>query len=236
MFTINDIIPGVVAKLGNRTDIQDKIPEWCRKTVLELTQSYDFEELKTSGPSMSFTTGQNEYSVNFFTMNNENWTRMTSWFVVIDPSTGIGWEIKARMLMVVEPLSKIQGTPMYWCQHGSVLIVGFNPNVAYGTQQRYQRVHPFTTPQALAGDTVYMPNDWQEVVEYATAMRGASEERMFDYVSRYHDMLYGDEKYRTTRGVQGYPGLIFGLTSKQERNLNQNERQLIPVVPSYGRR
>lgn len=234
MFTIEDLIPGVIAKMGNRTDIEAKIPVWARSAILELTQSYEFEELKVTGPTTAFSVNESEYTLNYFTNNNENWTRINSWFMVIDSSTGIGWELKGRHIMVVEPLSKIAGTPMYWAQHGRLLIVGFQPVQAYGTYMRYQRVHPFSVP-VTKGDVVYMPDEWKEVVEYATAMRGASEERMFDYVTRYHDMINGDEKYKTTRGVEGHPGLIFGLTDKQERNLNNNERQLTPVVPRYGR-
>lgn len=236
---VSDLFDGIIAKMGNRTDLAKRIPIWARKAILELTQTYEFEELKVTGPLTTFTANQAEYSKNFFTINNEDWTDIKSWFLQL-PTTTVGWEIKGRSLMMVEPLSKISGIPTFWAQHGSLLIIGFNPNQAYTTQVRYQRKHPFT-PQdqrnisvnSYDNNEIYMPEEWQDVIEFAAAIRGATEERQFDYVNGYRDIVYGDEKYRLSDGQEGNPGLIFGLTSQQYRNKQHNERQLQPIVQRY---
>lgn len=240
---ISDLAIGIGAKLGNRGDIAARIPVWTRAALLELSDNYEFEELKVTGPLMQFVANKPEYPKNYFTYKNENWSRVDNWFIQTGTSnsaistdiTGTGWGLKGRTVATVMPLSKILGTPMMWTQYGQGIIVGFCPNVGYNTQWRYQRQHPFS-PNDFSNDPIYIPDSWQEVIEYAAAMRGATEERAFDYVTKYHDMLYGDEKFRLTGGKEGFPGLIFGLVSQASRNLSRNERSIQPVVAHYGRR
>jgi hypothetical protein len=243
--TVANFVAPITQKLGNRNDLTTvtsdgttPLYEWVAAGVRELTDNYQFEELRVTGPKLAFTVNNAEYAKNFFTNPvgappaNEDWTDVVHWFLEIDPTSGIGWPIEYRDVMVVDPMSKIKGPPVYWTQHGETLIVGLKPDKAYNTYWRYQKRHVFTTPVA-ATDPILMPLSWFEVISVAGALRGAIDKRAVDYIKLYDTILNGDEEYYRTGGKVGKPGMIFGLVSQQRRNRSHNSRQLAPVVSRY---
>lgn len=237
---ISDLIPGVIAKLGNREDAVARAPFWIKDAIIELTESYPFEELKVTGPSTAFTTNVFEYDIVDFTNNNEIPTIINSWFVSYTttlPTPGsttstTGRYLKFRTLPVVDVMSKIAGVPSKWSRNGNKFIVGQAPNAAYATQMRYQRRHPFLCSlfdaAALQTQTVRMPDSWSIIIEFEAAMLGAYEYRMLDYAQMYHNTLYGDPDFQKTG--RGNPGLIFARTSTYDRDSSMNERQVQMVV------
>lgn len=237
---INDLIEGVKAKLGNRTDAVARAPIWIKDAVLELTESYPFEELKVTGPALQFVTNQFEYPITYFTNNNEIPTIINSWYVSYtttlpvpsSTSSTTGRYLKFRTIPVVDIMSKISGVPSKWTRNGSKFIVGQAPNQAYATQMRYQRTHPFLCSlfdvDALKQQTIQMPDSWSIIIEFVAAILGAYENRMLDYATMYHTAVYGDPDYASTG--RGNPGLIFKRTSTYDRDGSMNERQMQMVV------
>lgn len=261
---INDLIPGVINKLRGRDDVTSLIPDAAKKAILDLTQNYEFEELKITGPLSNFVVGVQEYPLRgydvlgiqgnpFIYQDNISITFITSWFVyydtsgIITPGVSMGMEMKGRSIRVVEPMSKIPGIPSIYCIHGDkstsgVIIVGFMPNNPYACQMRYQRQHPFplesftssnsSSASALLGQQrIYMPIDWQDIIEYATA------EKLCDVIGinavgvQYHQKLFG---YKDKYGNET-PGLIQVRMSTQQRMESYNERRLVPIIRRYTR-
>jgi hypothetical protein len=238
---INDLVPGVLRKLGNRTDVTPFVPFWIKDAVIELTESYPFEELKVTGPLLQFKTNVFEYPITYFTNNNEIPTIINSWYVSYSTTLPVpgatnnnntGRYLKFRTIPVLDVMSKISGVPSKWTRNGKNFIVGQAPNAAYATQMRYQREHPFLCSlfdaSGLLTQTIQMPASWSIIVEFEAAMIGAYENRMLDYAKMYHDVLYGDPEFQETG--RGNPGLIFSRTSNYDRDGSMNERQLQMVV------
>lgn len=244
---VQDLIAGVTRKLGARTDIANDIPLWIRDAVLELTMSYDFAELQTTGPLVQFTQGVCRYSTAYFTNDGEIPTRVTSWFrfnsgvpTSIQDTALNGMMLKFRTLPVVEQMSKTIAPPSKYSRiNKNTWIVGPSPDQSYYSFQNYQFKHPFPAATkdndaylgSLLSTEILMPDDWKIIVEFWAAQLGALEKRMLDVAQNYHQVLFGDPNFQKTNDLsKGTPGLIFHRVSQFERDASQNERALQPVV------
>jgi len=242
---IKDLIPGIIRKLRNREDLTDAIPGYCKKAILDLTQNYEFDELRFTGPVGNFIINQSEYPRNFFTIPGHGYaTFIVSWFVYFDSTVTVGqstgFPIKYRQPRVVDVMSVIPGLPCAYTQVGEQinagnLIVGYMPNSNYATYMRYQRQHPFpevddnSTQGAsiLATQKVYMPDDWQDIVEYVAASKALDDIGMLDVATLFHQKVYG------APGNKKMPGIIVERMTQQQRQSDYNERQLRPRVRRY---
>ena len=234
---IRDFIQGVTDKLRGRDDIVDRIPNYIRSAILDLSQNYEFEELRVKGPLTNFIVNQSSYPKKgsnciFINPGDDAITFIVTWFVYYSTTVTIGqstgMEIKARTPRVVEPTSMISGIPTYYTIIGNEILVGYLPNQAYATQMRYQRQHPFSLGTQLINSTVFMPDDWKEIIEYAAAEKGCDDIGMNDIGILYHQKIYGNPQKKV-------PGIIAERQSQQQRNLTYNETQLRPVVKRYTR-
>jgi hypothetical protein len=242
---IKDLIPGIVRKLRNRDDLAPIIPSYIKKAVFDLSQNYEFDELRYTGPQTAFVQNQAEYPRNFFSQPNHKYvTFVVSWFVYfqappITVGQSTGYVLKYRQPRVVEPESVILGIPTHYCQIGEQvnagnLIVGYRPNINYATYMRYQIQHPFPdvdelTPigqATLAQQRIYMPDDWQDIIEYCAAERACDDIGMLDVGALFHQKVYGNP-------YKKMPGIIVERMTQQQRQSEYNERQLRPVVKRY---
>lgn len=245
---IKDLVPGVRRKLRQRDDLDEVIPIYVKKAIIDITQNYEFEELRHTGPTINFVTGQAEYPRNFFTLPSHGYaTFIVSWFVFFSTSsTGsnssanpTGKVMKYRQPRVVDPLTVIPGLPTVYSQVGEQvnqgnLLVGYNPDQNYATYQRYQREHPFpevdenTSKGALvlAQQKIYMPNDWQDILEYCAAEKACDDIGMLDVGALFHQKIYGSP-------TKKMPGLIVERMTQQQRQSDYNERQLKLRVRRY---
>jgi hypothetical protein len=178
-------------------------------------------------------------------------TFLRNWFTYFDTSGTVtigqstGNEMKDRDIRVVEPMSKILGLPTVYCLKGSYknngqIVVGFMPDNPYPTQLTYQRQHPFacTYEQVLqsignsalinqvGSSTIYMPDDWMEIVILAAAEKACYDIGMNDIGASYHNQIYG---YKDKKGNE-MPGIITVRMTQQDRQTSFNERQMRPVV------
>lgn len=233
MATIGDLIPNVISKLSNRTVPANKCVKWIQDAVKDITASFPFTELQVTGPTLQLTIGQPEYLKRaFLNANDIDATNIDSFFLYISGSSGTGYPLKYRTIPTVEAMMKIAGQPVYWSRHGAFIYVAPMPSVAYYVFQRYQQRHPFTDNPI--NDTIRIADDWLEIVEYGAAMRGAWDERMYDYNKEVKVLLYGDPEFQRTGSLgQGQPGLIHAKTSQRARDMSNNERQMQPRVARY---
>jgi hypothetical protein len=241
---IRTLVPGVVRKLRNRDDLAPIIPVYIKKAILDLTQNYEFEELRYKGPITNFVLNVSEYPRNFFAQPNHKYvTFIVSWFRYFDQVITVGQStgnvLKYRQPRVVEGMSVIPGIPVAYSQVGEQanqgnLIVGYMPNATYATYMRYQIQHPFpeiddNAPNAgavLGNIPIQVPDDWQDIIEYAAAERACDDIGMLDVGVLFHQKLYGNPQKKTV-------GIIMERLSQQQRQSEYNERQLRPVVRRY---
>jgi hypothetical protein len=242
---IKDLIPGVIRKLRNREDLTDVIPSYCKKAILDLTQNYEFDELRFTGPLKNFIINQSEYSRSFFVTPGHGYaTFVVSWFIYFDSTVTVGqstgFPLKYRQPRVVDPMSVILGQPCVYTQVGEQrnagnLIVGYMPNNNYATYMRYQRQHPFPEvdensqqgANILAQQHIYMPDDWQDIIEYVAASKALDDIGMLDVATLFHQKVYG------APGNKKMPGIIVERMTQQQRQSDYNERQLRPRVRRY---
>jgi hypothetical protein len=243
MYTVADVIPMVVDKLRGRSDLSQyggaigsDIPSWIYHAINDLTPNFPFEELVVdNAPPVNFIVGQARYPIAYFLAERlPPFSMVRSFFryfvtnLITSPTGITGSIIKSRATTVVYPMSVIPGLPVYWCQNGNNILIGFNPDQAYVVQMIYQKKHPFTISNLLA-DPIFMPDDWKEVLAYAAAIKGCDFLGMNDVGIGYYQMLHGDPK------KPGNIGLLAEKKSQMERNMNLNERQMQPIVHNYCR-
>lgn len=162
---INDLIPGVVDKLRGRTDKISSIPYYIAQALVDLSQNYEFEELKVTGPLTNFVQNLSEYPLRgydplgisgnpFIQASTDRITFIREWFMyfdtsgVVTPGVSTGTELKDRDVRVVRSMSVILGLPSVYCLVGSYdnygyILVGSMPDNPYPCQMVYQRQHPF---------------------------------------------------------------------------------------------
>jgi hypothetical protein len=231
--TIGDLIPNVVSKLSNRTVPPAKCVKWIQDAVKDITASFSFTELQLKGPTVQLTINESAYDKRFFLNSNDiDATNIDSFFFYISGNSGTGYNLKYRTVPTIEAMMKIAGQPVYWSRHGKVILLAPMPQQAYYVFQRYQERHPWTDNPI--NDTIRIADDWLEIVEYAAAMRGAWDERMYDYNTQVKTLLYGNAEFqRTGSKGEGQPGLIHAKCSQQSRDMSNNERQIQPRVARY---
>lgn len=242
-YTVQDLLCGVGAttaapnggvwnKLSQRGDVITYGPQWIADSVIELSRDYPFIGLEqvTAAP-VQLTAGKSMYPLSTFLVAGDTIAnRIPSFFMYYNNPTvsnlgynpGIGLAYKS--IDSLELMLSTPGTPAYWARFGNNIYIAPNPMQSYYLYMRYQRQHPFSNPVALT-DTILLPDEWREIIEYSAAYRGAGNLRMLDYASQYKSTLFGDPE------KPGSVGLIAHRVSQQESDTtsNQGMRQIRPM-------
>lgn len=245
-FECGDCFVGISGLLMGRTVGQSVMLEALRKAVLELTNDYKHPLLEATGPLVQFVAFQNNYEPDYFLQPADSGLdimSINSFFLYnnpyVTPSAGnaltnSGYDLKYRSIDSIEVLINIPGLPLYWTRQNNILYFGSMPDNTYSTYARYQKQHPNTdTPDGFVADQqIMMADEWQETLEYAAALRIAPQLNLSGKRTELREALYGDTKFQSTSGVQGSPGLIFGLTSQSKRDQATTTRRVRPRMRS----
>lgn len=230
---VSDMRQGVIDLLMGRTVPNAKIDEATRKTVMEYTQSYKFTELQETGPFVQFIPGLSNYVPNFFMSPGSallKLNKVDSFFLFTDPyvapssaaytGNNAGYELVFKTIDRMEVLINTSGYPQNWTRHDGYLWFGCNPDQSYYTYMRYRREHPFPNAGTVnaGNDPLFMPDEWQETIEHGSAARLAGTYNLSSKESELIARLKGDEKFQRSGGIEGTPGMIFGLTSDEQRD------------------
>ena len=232
MFLCSDCFVGIQALLMNRPVTPSVMLEGLRKAVLELTNNYKHPLLEATGPTVSFTPFVNNYSPNFFinpaddgldVMSINSFFIYNNPFIAPSASNGLtnaGYDLKYRSIDTLEVLLNVPGIPQFWSRQNNQLFFGSMPDNSYNTYARYQKQHPNSNVVNgfLDAQQIFMADEWQETLEYATALRVAPQVNLSGKRTELREALYGDTKFQSTQGVSGSPGLIFGLTDQRNRD------------------
>jgi hypothetical protein len=231
LVTGNNNNPSVLAKLNYRSDIlTQNVYRWIVSAINNTTDTYPFEELCETDPIfVPLIVGQSRYNMSYFlppgAVNaGREVTRIDSFLLQLDQSSGTCFELKYRTIKVVNSLSQIMGTPVFYTVYGintnvkniKQVLIAFSPQQAWNVQVVPQYKHGFS---GGISDPIKVPDSWLEVIATAAAMIGADENRMTDRYAELKDMLYGNPDKKM-------PGLIMPLISSRAQMGNVNERQL----------
>lgn len=238
--TIGDLVEDVVEALQNRADVASIAPKYLRKALIELTESYPFEELRVTGPNVSLTAGQTIYPVSFFLNPGDDYSMPEAFAVYIDyPNDMVSNTLNYKTPRAIEDMISpaTQGIPAWFTRFGANFHLGPTPISPFTSYLRYQRKHPFPDDEAaISGQPLYIPNSWEDIAVYAAAERIAIVKRWNDQQQTLHQLLYGDPEFQMSEGKRGRPGLVAARVFQIERDQRNNSRQLSIRVGRYNGR
>jgi len=237
-FKVQDCYDGIKGLLMGRTINDSLMQEELRKAVLEFTEDYKHPLLEDTGPLKNLVAFQTEYNPNDFLQvgdANLDINKVNSFFiynngfqtVTTSSETNSGYSLVFKSINDIEVLLNIPGLPLYWSRNNNKIYITM-PDQSYPVYMRYQKEHPFANVPGGFTDntTILMADTWQEVLEYAAAMRIAPKVNLADKKTELHTSLYGDQKFQSSSGVEGAPGLIFQRTSQRNRDQRTTTRRL----------
>jgi hypothetical protein len=231
MLKVSDLVPGVKRRLANRIDAEANAPYFLRDAIRELTDDFDFSELEVVGPQVQLTVNTPNYAVEFFQpQNNVELNRMTLLKLFTDPpNNSRSMMLKYREPALVLPLCDISGVPSNWTRYGGEIWIGCKPNTTYTVQAFFQKKHPFlgTTTDTIKASDFRLPDNWQEIIEIAAALKGAAELRLPDFIQMYHNLLHGDPKRPEEIGM------LKRRVSQHEKDKVTNEGNISIRVERY---
>lgn len=230
-FTIGALSSGVAALLMGRTQYNNTLAEYATKTALELGENYKFPGLQTTGPVVSLVPLQAVYDPDYFTQVIDDGlevNKINSFFIFNNPYATLnsindqnsGYNLTFSTIDNIEVLINIPGIPVKWSRFENQIWLGSVPDQPYSIYARYQHENPFPNRGTIDAnnDTIFMPNTWQDIMEYVTAMRIARDLNLATKANELFTTLYGDQKFQATSGMEGSPGLIFQRTSQENRD------------------
>ena len=241
--TVESLVPSVVAKFGNRQDLNstaDGSPAVVAilESVAELTETYEFEELKYRSPIFQLTEGQSEYAIPTLISGNPiSATDLTKMFTItfwfqgqVNAVRNLKYRRYPTVVMYAFGLggsSNVNTPPIYWSRYNSNISFGPAPDQNYYAFVMMQLRHP-TPTTSQAAQSIYMPDSWRDIVAYAAVERLAFNEGAFDYANEIRTLLRGDPMHPEQ------PGLIKARVPQMERDETMNERQLSLQMCRYG--
>lgn len=260
-YTMDDIIwgvggtpaaplAGVWTLLASRSDLVTRgVYGWITDAILNISRNFRFPILEHSGPVIQFSPGLTIYSNNALILPSDTGlvTNLIPSFVrffnpytpVTPPNLGNNSSstLKWKTVDALELMFNTPGIPTYFTRYGNAYMIAPVPDTIYNAYLRYQIEHTFNgsvagKPQAVAADPFLLPNEWKQVVEYATAQIGATALRMLDYAQQYHTVLWGDPQQAISSEGRGNPGLIYRLISQMEGDSTSMMRSIRVAVCS----
>jgi hypothetical protein len=247
---ISDLYPGIVNKFGGRQNFGPAASTTAlyvtavKQAIQEITETYEFEELKVMSPIVPIQFGVSTYPISAFITPTltTTWdiTDIYDWGFWLNPGAQNGpfRILKYRRVGTIDYYqfgTTAPAPPVYFSRFGSPwgiagpngnLTLGPIPNANYFSFMRFKARHPFTTN--VYDSPVYIPDSWQEIIEYSACLRLAIGEGSDQYISIFRNVLHGDPKRPND------VGLLKAREAQMERDANHNERQISVVMQTYS--
>ena len=259
-FTIGQCVANLPAKFGNRLNVGTTTDGSIgiiavSQVVAELTETYEFEELKYQTPVPPLTTLALTVNNSVVTIAsllatiaaNTNYPQFQSiaaqfvditdvytfWIWFAGGVNQAGRTLKYRRVTTIDQYSygitsNQQGSlgvapPTYYTRFGNVLQVGPIPDQPYQFFVRVKLRQPIPAT-SVAGQVVFVPSSWQEIIEYCACRRLA----LWEGASEYQE-LYEREINTKLAGAMTTEARIADM-QRMERH---NERQLSVRIAQY---
>lgn len=231
MAQIKDLEAGVVRRLANREDARILAPFWIRDMLREVTDNYHFTELEDTGPEVALTIDERKYPIKTFLNGDSNDLSNVLCFELFTnyPTNTVSKILYYKELMAIVPMTRISSMPAFWNRHGNDILFGGRPDKPYTAIMYFQKRHPFTgtSYEELRENIVSVPDSWLEIIELGACERGAIELRLPDYVSMFHQVIYGDP------ANPGEPGLIKARIDQHQKDKSHNSANIPMIVSRY---
>ena len=250
---ISDLYPGIVNKFGGRTNLGPQGTDTslyataARDAIRELTENNEFEELKIQSPIVPIQYGVSLYSISSFIPTAQSGagaydiTDTFDWGFWLNPgqTNGPFRILKQRRVPTVNQYqfgTTAPAPPVYFSRFGSPigiagagneLILGPTPDNTYQSVMFFRVRHPFVAG-ALTTSPIYLPDTWQEIIEYSACLRLATNEGSEKYMAIFRTVLYGDPKNPLV------PGILKARQMQMERDANHNERQISVATQTFS--
>jgi hypothetical protein len=236
---IHDLVPSVIEALQNRQDVTtQQAANWLVHTLKELTPKYPFEELRIIGPNviigpgLGFGGSANIFPVKYFLNTGEDYSRLedpviyfaggnTSSSTLQTLVSGPTYPMDYMQPKAIQPLMNVPGgIPFKYTRYGGMFWFGAQPTRNFAVFCPYQKKHPFTDGNVMESP-LYIASEWEQIVAYDAARRGATALRWNEQADYLHTLIYGDPDNPSKR-----PGLIAALDNQQERDQRLSTRSV----------
>ena len=236
-FTINDLVSEVILRVENRTTDTSRAAIWLRDGLLEISGNPDyrddFDQLEVLGRTYNVTIGQQEYPfsnlVPLPSLPNSSGYNMSTLdvFIWIDyPTNAIRRKLNPTHYQDSDKFQLAQSIPTEWYRFADNIGLNPVPNAPYQIQARILQEHPIDDDN-LAGTTILLPREWNEVLIWMAAMRGFNELLEYEKAQGIRVLLQGDPKF------PGKTGLIEAIKKRRKREAWRQEQPLRPVLRGY---
>ena len=205
-FLINDLVPGVIEALTGKTNITpQQCAVWIKKTLLNLTESYPFEELRVLGPLVTIGPGLGMggsnfmYPISMFLNPGDDYTLSENPVIFFTPTrasnvTSVGligtgqfqngqvaYAMPYMTMKAIQSLLFISGgIPSRWSHYGPNFFFGTQPATNYQMYLPYQIRYPFNETNLLQTH-LYIP----DVVDGRCRIRSSASRSAGQQVARY---------------------------------------------------
>lgn len=249
---ISDLYQGIVNKFGGRQNLGPQTSATAlyataaRDAIRELTENNEFEELKIPSPIVPIQYGVSMYSISSFIPVPQSGqgaydiADTFDWGFWLNPgqTNGPFRILKQRRIPTVNQYqfgTTAPAPPIYFSRFGSPigiagagneLILGPTPDNLYQSIMFFRLRHPFLTP--IYTSPIYLPDTWQEIIEYSACLRMAINEGSEKYISIFRIALFGDPRQ------PDLPGLLKARRMQMERDANHNERQISVATQMFS--
>jgi len=237
-FTINDLVNEVILRVENRTTDTGRAAIWLRDALLEISGNPDyrddFDQLEVLGQTFNLTQGIQTYAFSNIvpapSLPNSSGYNMSTLdvFIWIDyPTNSIRRKLNPTHYQDADKFQLAQSIPTEWYRFADTIGLNPVPNQPYQIQARILQEHPIDDDN-LAGTTILLPREWNEVLIWMAAMRGFGELLEYEKTQTIRNILYGDPEHPNQQG------LVNGIKKRRKREAWRQEQPLRPVVRGYG--
>jgi len=225
--TISDRLPVVRGLLGGREDKDTEIANWIANAYQSLGSSLPFETLEDTATPVTVA-GTDNYPY-------PSTARGIKSIVIGIPAANpqsFPPLIKKNMALL-DRYGPQPGTPSLWAPFGGNYFLRQVPNDSYSLTIRFwirPQIQRLTgTQNADPATTLFVPDDWIEILDYSSQLRGYMDLQEFDKAQVIRVLLYGDPA-----NTKKEPGLIKANLRRIQAEHENNQYGLRPRIRRYA--
>jgi hypothetical protein len=227
----SDLDDEVILRLENRTSDLARASVWLKDSLLEISGNPDyrddFTELESLSDPYNLTIGTQEYNESNFTPPGDVLLATLDLLIWVDPPGNTKRKkLEVSHYQFTDRITPVNGLPVEWYRFGGK--IGFHPvpDKAYQTQTRALIRHPIQEND-LPSTEVLLPREWNEILIWASVMRGFMELNEFEKAAAIKTMIYGDPEDPKK------PGLIYSVKRKRQKEVWRQTQPLQVKIRPY---
>lgn len=184
MSTFNEIRSEVKRRIGNRTDVEDRLGTWINDAYFDLLMEpeYSFHELDRQGLIIT-ESGKREYSLNVFP---------DLWFILGVRDNTTEREVLRVHWKTFDRRAHTEGAPTRYTRFGSDIIFDPTPDGIYNILLRYRnRVN-----EMVAGTSPVIPREWHSMLTHLAVVKAYEGLEQFEKAAAQRQLVFTMEDNR----------------------------------------